>query len=71
MDARQFQEQLDRADAHVARSRNASASQATYIEALARDGPDAATARRLLKAFAEIEGLHETDNTRRPRVISI
>lgn len=66
MDSAQLQEQLDRANAHAACGRNVSARQAAYIEALARDGPDAATTRKLLRAFEEIEALHKTDSTRRP-----
>lgn len=66
MDSTQLQEQLDHADAHAACGRNVSAMQAAYIEALSRDGPDAATARNLLRAFKEIEALHKTDSTRRP-----
>jgi hypothetical protein len=66
MNSSKLQEQLDRADAHAARGRDASARQAAYIEALARDGHDAATARKLLQAFEEMEALHRADSLRRP-----
>ncbi|MFO1158072.1 MAG: hypothetical protein U1E60_04470 [Reyranellaceae bacterium] len=51
-------EDLLRADAHAALGRDCTARQAAYIEALSRDGHDAATARKLLKAFEEMEALH-------------
>jgi 3-methyladenine DNA glycosylase/8-oxoguanine DNA glycosylase len=66
MDSIQLQEQLDRADTHAARRCNVSARQAAYIEALARDGPDAATTRKLLRAFEDIEARHKTDRSRCP-----
>lgn len=66
MNSTKLQEQLDRADTHAARGRDATARQAAYIEALARDGHDAATARKLLRAFEEMEALHGTDSMRHP-----
>lgn len=65
MDSSKLQECLDRADAQIARGRNATARLATYIEALARDGYDATTTRKLLKAFEEMEALLKIGRVRR------
>ncbi len=66
MNPSKLQEHLDRAAADAAPGRDPTARQAAYIEALARDGHDADTARKLLRAFEEMEALHRADGVRRP-----
>lgn len=66
MNSNKLQEHLDRADVRLAGRPDETARQAAYIEALARDGHDAATARKLSRAFQEMEALHGTDSMRRP-----
>ena len=68
MNSRKLQEHL----ARVGRKRDvtATARQAAYVEALARDGHEAATARKLQQALEELEALYGTGVMPRPSSLS-